>query len=205
MDWCAEHGNGDSVSLKIKSNVEIIRSNETFYLYFSACLYTSVGFFGYLKFGDLVKGSITLNLGEDTLAEIVRLMMAVAIFLSYTLQFYVPINIVGPWLRSRLVGTFNQNIGEYLLRIGIVIFTFLLAAMVPNLGAVISLVGAVSSSTLALIFPPIIEIVTFWPHGLGKYNWIFWKDILIMIFGILGFLFGSFTSIYQILHPELDK
>jgi proton-coupled amino acid transporter len=151
-----------------------------------------------------VKGSITLNLGEDLLAELVRLMMAIAIFLSYTLQFYVPINIVGPWLRSKLAGRTNQAVGEYLLRIGIVLFTFILAAMVPNLGAVISLVGAVSSSTLALIFPPIIEIVTFWPNGLGKFNWMLWKDIFIMIFGICGFLFGSFTSIYQIIHPELQ-
>ena len=30
-----------------------------------ACLYTSVGFFGYLKYGDDVKGSITLNLPQD--------------------------------------------------------------------------------------------------------------------------------------------
>lgn len=27
-----------------------------------ACLYTAVGFFGYLKYGDAVSGSITLNL-----------------------------------------------------------------------------------------------------------------------------------------------
>lgn len=30
-----------------------------------ATLYTSVGFFGYLKYGDGVKGSITLNLPQD--------------------------------------------------------------------------------------------------------------------------------------------
>ena len=31
-----------------------------------ACLYTSVGFFGYLKYGDAVRlGSITLNLPND--------------------------------------------------------------------------------------------------------------------------------------------
>lgn len=30
-----------------------------------ACLYTSVGFFGYLKYGDNVRGSITLNLPPD--------------------------------------------------------------------------------------------------------------------------------------------
>jgi solute carrier family 36 (proton-coupled amino acid transporter) len=159
---------------------------------------------GYLKYGDAVKGSITLNLGGDLLAQLVRLMMAMAIFLSYTLQFYVPINIIGPWLRARLHGENNRLLGDYLLRVGLVLFTFILAAMIPNLGAVISLVGAVSSSTLALIFPPIIEIVTFWDQGLGKYNWILWKDIGIMIFGIMGFVFGSFTSILQILHPDLS-
>lgn len=171
-----------------------------------ACLYTSVGFFGYLKYGDNAKGSITLNLGGDLLAQLVRLMMALAIFLSYTLQFYVPINIIGPWLRSRLHGDSNRILGDYLLRIGLVLFTFILAAMIPNLGAVISLVGAVSSSTLALIFPPIIEIITFWntENGLGRFNWVLWKDVLIMIFGIMGFVFGSFTSILQILHPDLS-
>lgn len=32
-----------------------------------AVLYTAVGFFGYLKYGDAVKGSITLNLPDDQL------------------------------------------------------------------------------------------------------------------------------------------
>lgn len=74
--------------------------------------------------------------------------------------------------------------------------------MVPNLGPIISLVGAVSSSTLALIFPPLIEIVTFWPNKLGRNNWILWKDIGIMVFGILGFVFGSYASIMEILDPK---
>lgn len=32
-----------------------------------ACLYTSVGFFGYLKFGEEVSGTITVNLPLDSL------------------------------------------------------------------------------------------------------------------------------------------
>lgn len=34
-----------------------------------ACLYTSVGFFGYLKYGDNVEGSITLNLPPDEMYD----------------------------------------------------------------------------------------------------------------------------------------
>lgn len=71
-----------------------------------------------------------------------------------------------------------------------------------KLDSIISLVGAVSSSTLALIFPPLIEIVTFSPDRLGRYNWILWKDLTIMLFGILGFFFGSYASILKLLHPE---
>jgi proton-coupled amino acid transporter len=80
--------------------------------------------------------------------------------------------------------------------------TVLLATAIPNLGAVISLVGAVSSSTLALIFPPLIEIITFWPtDGEQKINrWLLAKNLFIMLFGVLGFGFGTYTSIENIIN-----
>ena len=130
-------------------------------------------------------------------------MMALAIFFSYSLQFFVPMSILNPHIRRRLHTEQSRLIGEYLARVSLVVFTFILAAMIPNLGAVISLVGAVSSSTLALIFPPLIEIVTFWPDKLGRHYWVLWKDIAIMVFGILGFIFGTYTSVAQILNPDL--
>uniref|UniRef100_A0A1B6C7H6 Amino acid transporter transmembrane domain-containing protein n=2 Tax=Clastoptera arizonana TaxID=38151 RepID=A0A1B6C7H6_9HEMI len=167
-----------------------------------ACLYTSVGFFGYLKYGDAVKkGSITLNLPQnELLAQSVRVMMAIAIFLSYGLQFYVPMSIIWPPIKSRIGTERNQRVAELLMRTALVAITFGLAIAIPNLSAVISLVGAVSSSTLALIFPPIIEIVTFWDKGLSRVT--IMKDILIAVFGILGFLFGSYVSIHNIIYPN---
>ncbi|KAF5282182.1 hypothetical protein FQR65_LT02879 [Abscondita terminalis] len=166
-------------------------------------LYTAVGFFGYLKYGDkATKGSITLYLPpNEILAQSARLMMAVAIFLSYCLQFYVPFQIVWPHIRDKLSTEKSRYWGEYAVRTVMVIITFLLAAAIPNLGAVISLVGAFSSSALALILPSVIEIVTFWPNKLGKYNWIFWKDILIMLFGFVGFLIGSYVSFLNVISP----
>lgn len=129
-------------------------------------------------------------------------MMAVAIFLSYGLQFYVPFNIVWPMVKRHLSGEVAEFTGEYVTRTLLVILTFALAAAVPNLGAVISLVGAFSSSALALIFPPIIHLITFWPNKLGKYRWKMWKDIAIIVFGVLGFLLGSYVSILNIIKPE---
>ncbi|XP_037904186.1 proton-coupled amino acid transporter-like protein CG1139 isoform X3 [Hermetia illucens] len=171
-----------------------------------ACLYTSVGFFGYLKYGDSVHGSITLDLPQDEiLSQMVRIMMAFAIFFSYTLQFYVPVNIIAPYVQGHFETERTKHIADVALRVVLVTFTFILAAIIPNIGAIISLVGAVSSSALALIAPPIIEIMTFYPCGWGRYNWVLWKDICILLFGLLGFVFGTYASVAQILNPEADK
>lgn len=83
------------------------------------------------------------------------------------------------------------------------IISVILAACIPNLGPIISLVGAISSSALALIAPPIIEIITFYPIGFGRFNWILWKDIAILAFGLCGFVFGTYASIAQILNPSI--
>lgn len=55
-------------------------------------------------------------------AQSVRVMMAVAIFLSYGLQFYVPINIVGPWFNS-FFRSESQHLSDAGLRIVLVAFT----------------------------------------------------------------------------------
>ncbi|XP_016967587.1 proton-coupled amino acid transporter-like protein CG1139 isoform X4 [Drosophila biarmipes] len=168
-----------------------------------ACLYTAVGFFGYLKYGEHVEGSITLNLPQgDTLSQLVRISMAVAIFLSYTLQFYVPVNIVEPFVRSHFDTTQAKDLSATVLRVVLVTFTFLLATCIPNLGSIISLVGAVSSSALALIAPPIIEVITFYNVGYGRFNWMLWKDFLILIFGLAGFVFGTWASLAQIVNDR---
>lgn len=80
----------------------------------------------------------------------------------------------------------------------------ILASCIPNLSPIISLVGAISSSALALIAPPIIEIVTFWPVGYGRYSWMLIKDIMILLFGLCGFAFGTYSSIAQILSSSIN-
>lgn len=148
--------------------------------------------------------------------------MAIAIFLSYSLQFYVPVNIIEPFVQRQFETPRGKDLAATTLRIVLVTFTckiyktfftiflkssiyysVILAASIPNLGPIISLVGAISSSALALIAPPIIEIVTFWHVGFGPYNWILWKDFCILLFGLCGFTFGTYASISQILNPSM--
>lgn len=57
------------------------------------------------------------------LAQSVRLMMALAIFLSYGLQFYVPIKIMGPWIESFFDSSQSRYVSDLALRIALVIVT----------------------------------------------------------------------------------
>lgn len=173
-------------------------------------LYSLTGFFGYMKYGDSTQGSVTLNLPKDEiLAQSVKLMIAIAIFFTYGLQFYVPMEIIWKNIKHRFGS--KKLTAEYIVRVILVVFTVGMAIAIPNLGPFISLVGAVCLSTLGLMFPSIIELVTVWEseNGLGRFNWRLWKNIAIICFGVLGFLTGSYVSLQEIIDmggpPEVNS
>jgi len=57
------------------------------------------------------------------LAESVRLVMALSMFISFALQFYVPIEIMWPSMKSRIPTEKMQKISEYAFRTILVIIT----------------------------------------------------------------------------------
>ena len=76
-------------------------------------------------------------------------------------------------------------------------FSVTLAAAIPKLDLFISLVGAMSSSTLALMAPPIIDTVTNWE----KFSaWRVIRNLFLFTLGFLGFLTGTFVSLKNIVH-----
>lgn len=161
-----------------------------------SCLYIAVGFFGYLKYGENVTGSITLNLPVDEfLATLVKIMMSLAVFFTYALQFYVPVEIVLPWVHRRVRAEHHLK-AEYALRYLMVMVTFSLAAAIPKLDLFISLVGSVSSSTLALMAPAVIDTVT---QGDRCSRLRATKNVIMFLIGFLGFLTGSYVSIRNII------
>lgn len=74
------------------------------------------------------------------------------------------------------------------------------AVLVPRLDLVISFVGAVSSSALALVFPPLLELIacSTRPSAL-----LYLKDLSIALIGFLGFLTGTYVTVGEILYPSL--
>jgi len=153
-----------------------------------SCLYIAVGFFGYLKYGENVTGSITLNLPVGQ--------FFLSVFFTYALQFYVPVEIILPWVHRRVASDHHLK-AEYALRYLMVMLTFALAAAIPKLDLFISLVGSVSSSTLALMAPAVVDTVT-QDHRCTKFRLV--KNVALFLVGFLGFITGSYVSFSNIIH-----
>lgn len=77
-------------------------------------------------------------------------------------------------------------------------FSAIVAIVVPELDLLISLVGALASSSLALVFPPLIEILTYKAPNERLSSLSVIKDISIMVFGVFGCVVGTWVSIDEI-------
>lgn len=73
-----------------------------------------------------------------------------------------------------------------------------IAIGIPNLPALMGLIGAVCLSTVGLMFPAIIETLVYW-DDLGPIKWKLWKNVFIFAFGITGFTTGLYTSILDLI------
>ncbi|XP_073950223.1 proton-coupled amino acid transporter-like protein acs isoform X1 [Choristoneura fumiferana] len=161
-------------------------------------IFITVGFLGYLKWGDDVAGSLTLNMTPGhILSTVVQALLALAMLLTYPLQFYVPIDIAWPALRKKL-GSSSPVAKELGFRALLVLLTFILAETIPQLGLFISLVGAISSTALALMFPPLIQLVATSQRRGGIPFYMLVKNVVIIILGLFIFITGTYESIAAI-------
>lgn len=162
-------------------------------------LYTIMGTLGFIKYGEKILGSITLNLNDGKWPSYLgQGLIGFAILFTFGLQFYIPMEILLKKIENRIAKT--RNISEIGIRTFIMICMAGLALAVPDLEPFISLVGAVFFGSLGLFVPALIEVVFLQTNGgFGKFNWLLWKNIFLMIFSIVAMVAGAFVSIKHII------
>lgn len=92
-----------------------------------------------------------------------------------------------------------MTLSNILFTIILISFLVIVAAIVPNLGVLISLIGAFCASTLALIYPPIIDLVINYSDQQKPTPIVILKNCFIIFLGFFGFVTGTYTSISEII------
>lgn len=90
----------------------------------------------------------------------------------------------------------------------IVIFVYfyvivLVAVIVPDIGPFVSLIGALCFSFLGILFPVIIEMVTYWEKiSVVK---LLLRNLFVLFFGLMALCFGTYTSMLEIISIYVPK
>lgn len=149
---------------------------------------------------DFQKRSKKLNLNFSP-AQVVKILIALAVFFTFSLQFYVPMDITWNKMLADKIPERLHNISQIILRTLIVSAIVGIAASVPNLEPIIGLVGSICFSTLGIFIPAVIETVLIWDNEstitkklkLGK-------NIFLVFFSVFALVSGTMSSIKSFKH-----
>lgn len=77
----------------------------------------------------------------------------------------------------------------------------MLASVVHKLELIISLIGAITSSSIAVIIPSTLHLITFYGQCSSGHQrrWLLTKNLAIMMVGWSGFFLGSYYSLCDII------
>lgn len=92
----------------------------------------------------------------------------------------------------------NPLMGELIFRTFMVLITFSVAALIPKLDLLLSLIGAVASTVLALVLPPLMEFILLSNDRKDRKWLIMSKNLLILLIALLGFATGGYESLKAI-------
>lgn len=169
-------------------------------------LFIFTGFIGYMRWGEDVDGSITLNLNaEEVMSQVVKIVAAMGVFFGYPIQFFILIKIIWkPMKESCGVAQSYPITVQVVLRFIMVMCTFGVAVIVPKLGLFISLIGALCSTSLALLIPVIIDFVLRAGVPKALTTWVYLKNMAIVLIALLGIATGTYQSIVEIIQEFYD-
>lgn len=91
----------------------------------------------------------------------------------------------------------HPKLGELAFRTLMVLVVFSVAQVVPNLSLLLSLVGSVCSTVLALTLPPLMEFVIISTEHGKISRFIIIKNSTILLIALIGFVTGAYESLYK--------
>lgn len=139
-------------------------------------------------------------LSSHRLAQLVKMAISLGVLLGFAIQFFIPIQIMLPLVQRRSSFAAKHPFADELMfRVVMVLTTFVVAQLVPNLSALLSLIGAVCSTVLALVFPPLMEMIVLETNNWKLRAFVYLKNVVILILSLLGFLTGTYESLNGII------
>uniref|UniRef100_A0A8D8VXM0 Proton-coupled amino acid transporter 4 n=1 Tax=Cacopsylla melanoneura TaxID=428564 RepID=A0A8D8VXM0_9HEMI len=171
---------------------------------FTTIVFASFGLVGYLKYGNKTVGSITLNLpSHDMIANGINLLLCVSILVTFALPHFIVHDVVWTQLLRPRINTNSSRtfvlVWEYISRTSIVLLTFALSFLVPNLELFVSLTGALCLSLLSMWIPAIVNLLTFWHTHTGFHRvWFIGRNIAIILVACFVTVTGVYVSLENI-------
>ncbi|XP_039761741.1 proton-coupled amino acid transporter-like protein pathetic isoform X2 [Pararge aegeria] len=157
-----------------------------------------VSFFGYVGYLQACESPITVNFPMTVVPKILKGLIAMMIYVTHALNFWVPFNLVFFYLKS-LHRKEDELKWELIYRAIIVTLIGVIAIVFPNINALMGFLGAFCLSNMAFIWPNMIYLMVVWQRpGLGKYRWRLWKAVTLIGIGIFIFICGSVVSINEL-------
>lgn len=161
-------------------------------------LYFNMAIFGYMTFQDECRGSVTLNLPNSEYYSTIKFLVSLAIFCTYYIQIYVFFYILEPIVMRRIEEKYHKH-AIIILRVSTVCLTCGLAAAVPHLNDIVSLVGAAGASLLAFACPTVFHWIVFSNETTRLQAA---KNIFIIVFSIIGCVTGTYASLRNMIQDK---
>ncbi|KAJ8737256.1 hypothetical protein PYW07_000527 [Mythimna separata] len=163
----------------------------------TVAIYTTLGIFGYLRYGMDTKASITLNLPITEKTALVAISaFAATIFTTYPLQNYVAWQLSWNILQEKFPPE-KRTKADYALRMCCSTFPFVLAVAAPTLGPFVGLLGSLCLTTAAILLPAVLDMTVSYPDHYGPLKYKLYTDIFIIIFGGFCCFSGCYVSLLE--------
>jgi hypothetical protein len=124
--------------------------------------------------------------------------LGMAVLATFPLQCYPAIEIFDVYLEQR--GVNRSGWVPIIMRVIVSVLCGCVALLVPNVSALVGLVGSLGSPMLGLLLPPTIHIMAGRPP-LG----LLILDCLVIALGLFALIFGTYTSVQEIIQEGLGN